>query len=584
MPARAEESGGIVPMLVLFVRRHPRDSALTLVLLLLAGLFEGFGVVMLLPLLDSLLNGSATPDSTAARLAFGLLDAAGLPRQVTYLVLFALIGICLKAALTATALRQAGYAAVGLSRDLRIELIRNLARARWDFFVNEPLGVMTNAVSAEAFRTAQCYLITCRFLATSLQCLIYLAIAFLTVWWIALAGVVLGGLILWLLRNFVSLTRKAGSRQTQSMRDLQSRMTDVFGSVKSLKVMGRETHIIPIIEDVTERLNQAMREQVFNRAMLQSMQEPLIAVTLGLCLFATVALTPTTSDQLLFLAFIFYRIVGRATWLQKLYQDIVRDESAFWSLRQLIERSEAAREPNSTGTQAHLKQGIRFEHVGFLRGDVRILEDISLTIPVGSMATITGPSGAGKTTLVDLLNGLYEVSEGDIWIDDVSLRHADIQSWRRQIGYVGQDLLMLNDSVLRNVTLADPAITRAAVEKALRAADIWDFVSDLPEGVDTMMGERGYRFSGGQRQRIAIARALVGDPELLVLDEPTTALDPQTEAGIIATLGALRGKTTILAVSHQNALIDAADRVYHLSAGRLSRIDEHRRAGQGAGR
>jgi ATP-binding cassette subfamily C protein len=177
---------------------------------------------------------------------------------------------------------------------------------------------------------------------------------------------------------------------------------------------------------------------------------------------------------------------------------------------------------------------------------------------------VIGPSGAGKTTLVDLVSGLLRPQQGDVLIDDVPMAQMDVRFWRRQIGYVPQDTVLLHDSILANVTLGDPALGETEAEKALFAAGAWDFVAAMPDGLHTIVGERGSKLSGGQRQRIAIARALAHQPALLILDEATSALDPDSENAICRTLKNLRGKITILAISHQPALVTVADRIYSI--------------------
>jgi ATP-binding cassette subfamily C protein len=196
-----------------------------------------------------------------------------------------------------------------------------------------------------------------------------------------------------------------------------------------------------------------------------------------------------------------------------------------------------------------------------------ILKNSDIEFPVGSFTAIVGVSGVGKTTVVDLVTGLLRPQKGEILIDDVPMAEIDLQHWRRMIGYVPQDTLLLHDSVIANVTLGDKEIMDKDVEHALRAAGAWDFVQTLPNGMETVVAERGQKLSGGQRQRIAIARALVHYPRLLILDEATTALDPENEAAICKTLGNLRGEITILAISHQSAVLNVADRAYRLEGG-----------------
>jgi ATP-binding cassette subfamily C protein len=153
------------------------------------------------------------------------------------------------------------------------------------------------------------------------------------------------------------------------------------------------------------------------------------------------------------------------------------------------------------------------------------------------------------------------------------LREVNIKRWRSMIGYVPQDTILLHDSILHNVTLGDPALGGADAERALRDADAWDFISELPRGLDTIVGERGGKLSGGQRQRIAIARALVNRPSLLILDEATSALDRESEDAVCETMKSLKGQLTILAISHNRAMVDAADHVYKLADGTVAPLE-----------
>jgi ATP-binding cassette subfamily C protein len=248
-------------------------------------------------------------------------------------------------------------------------------------------------------------------------------------------------------------------------------------------------------------------------------------------------------------------------------------ESAYWSLHDTIQKVEQEKEQTAGHVTPSLNHEIRIDQVSFAYGDKWILRNTSLTFPVGMITAIIGPSGSGKTTVVDLMTGLLRPQQGEVWIDDLPLANVNMRHWRRMIGYIPQETFLLHDSIFNNVTLGDTALDEEAALTALRAAGAWEFVKAMPQGMHSMVGERGGKLSGGQRQRIAIARALVNKPELLILDEATSALDPEAESAICDTLQQLRGKLTILVISHQPSLLTIADHAYRVHEGEALAVE-----------
>jgi ATP-binding cassette subfamily B protein/subfamily B ATP-binding cassette protein MsbA len=224
-----------------------------------------------------------------------------------------------------------------------------------------------------------------------------------------------------------------------------------------------------------------------------------------------------------------------------------------------------------------LRQGIRLEAVGltYLERQQPALEGIDLEIPVGSTVALVGESGGGKSSLVDLLVGLISPSQGRILVDGTDLEQIDLDSWQQKLGVVSQDVLLLNGSIRENIAFSLPEASDRAIQNAAAAADAAAFIEALPEGYDTLIGERGFRLSGGQRQRLSLARALLKDPELLILDEATSALDSPSEARILEAVERFSKGRTVLTVAHRLSSVQHADQIVVLDGGRVVERGRH---------
>lgn len=562
-------------LLLVFARAYPLRSAVALFALLVAGLAEGLGLTTLLPLFTTALDGGGSEAAGGLSIAGSgtdevvttVLGQVGLAPTLGVLVLIVVCGLLVKAGLMLWAHRQVGYTVAQVATDLRLALIRALLDSRWEFYLRQPVGTLANSVATEATRASQAYMFGAIMTAMLIQVLVYTTVALLVSWQATLIAIAAGSVCFMLLGRLVRSARKAGRRQTSLFRSLLAHLTDSLSSVKPLKAMGREGLADTLLQNETRQLNRALRREVFSKQALKSLQEPMIGALVAVGLYVALEFYGMSLSAVLVLTLLVARVLIQSTKLQQRYQEMMVCESAYWSLQASIDEARAHAEPEMGRRRMALRESIRLDNIRFAYRDDWILRGLSLTIPAGRLTTLTGASGGGKTTVVDLVIGLLRPQEGEVLIDGVPLVDLDIHEWRRGIGYVPQDTFLLHDTVLHNVTLGDPDLGEADAERALRHAGVWDSVAALPEGVHTIVGERGGRFSGGQRQRIAIARALAHRPQLLILDEATNALDRETEAAVCATLRSLRGTLTMIAISHQDAVIEAADCVYHLQDG-----------------
>ena len=276
---------------------------------------------------------------------------------------------------------------------------------------------------------------------------------------------------------------------------------------------------------------------------------------------------------LLVLLFLFARLMPRVSSVQQGLHQYATALPALAHVEALQARAEAARETVASASAAAtpaLTTSVRLERVSFSYADhgQSAVDAVTLSIPVRQTTALVGPSGCGKTTVADLVTGLLLPTSGRVLIDDVELNAERAAAWRGRIGYVAQDAFFFHDSVRANLKWAAPHASDAELVAALRAAAA-DFIFQFPEGLDTIIGDRGTRLSGGERQRFALARALARRPDLLILDEATSALDPENERKVFDAIDALTGSMTILLITHRLWTLGRVDTIHVMEDGRL---------------
>jgi ATP-binding cassette subfamily C protein len=273
------------------------------------------------------------------------------------------------------------------------------------------------------------------------------------------------------------------------------------------------------------------------------------------------------------LGIIYYQVITLVKQVQEHLQQAAIMQGAYTSLMRMIGEAETSPEHGSGVRHPRLVTGCRFEKVDFAYDKTPILKQVNLEIPAGEVTVLLGPSGAGKTTIIDILTGLHQPGAGAITIDGVPITDIDMPAWRTGIGYVPQELTLLHGTIYDNVTLGDKTISREDVWTALRAAGAAGFIEKLPKQLDTHIGNMGSKLSGGQRQRLSLARALVLQPTLLILDEVTSALDETTEAAICRNIAGLGSQYTIVAITHRPAWKAIATRLYEVSDGEVKLVE-----------
>ncbi len=543
-----------------------------LLCLIMAGLFEGIGIASLLPFLSLATGETGAGSSPLGEIYNSALAFVGAEPTIGVLLFLMGAAMALKSCLRLLAMVYVGYTVAEVATSLRERLIRFILQVEWQYFTNQPLGRIANAVSNDATRAGIAYTNSARVFAYLIQIIVYCSVAIATSWQIALAAVVIGGLIAISMNIFVRMMRKAGLKQTKYTEKLVTYLADALANIKPLKAMARQSAFAQLAHKKIEQLRRSFQNQVISRHALDNRQELLSAITIATGFYFAATSWEIPISELVVVGFLLYQIVNNIGKAQRQLQKAVQSESAYWNVENLIAEAAAAKEADEGWLTAKFEQAVALENVTFGYSDANFLNCANICVESNKITVISGPSGVGKTTILDLILGFYSPKDGSVKIDGVDLKEIDKASWRSQIGYVPQELVLFHDTIRANITLGDPRIDDATIESALKTAGAWEFVSDQPKGLDSIVGEKGAKLSGGQRQRIAIARALAARPRLLILDEVTSALDAETEEAICREIQAVVGETTVLAISHRDAWLKIADRVYELSDGQAHEV------------
>jgi ATP-binding cassette subfamily C protein len=410
-------------------------------------------------------------------------------------------------------------------------------------------------------------------MAFSIQGIIYAIIAFMVDWRLALLGITVGVAIAASLNWLVTASKRAGYKRADRTSDLTVFITDLMNNIKPLKTMNRYDRLVAEMGQILKRLRRALIKREVARQGLSQGGDFLITLAFGLGVYFAVTIANISLAELVVLGIVFFQVIAIINKLQKFLQQAAEYEAAYVRTEQLIEQANAQHEVHAGTLAPVLDRECRFDNVTFAHDKTPIIRNVSLVIEKGSITVLQGQSGAGKTTLIDLLTGLHTPDKGSITLDGVPLADIDIKQWRHSIGYVPQELSLLHTTIRDNLVLGDTEISDTDIEEALDQAGARDFIMAMPSGLDSEVGTMGSRLSGGQRQRIALARALVTRPKLLILDEVTSALDPETEKAICEKIVGLHGRYTIVAITHRPIWTEIATHLYKVERGSVVRID-----------
>ena len=460
-------------------------------------------------------------------------------------------------------------------QNLRSKFINTLIGSNWTYFTQKNPGEIINTLLTESEGVASGYQNSVKFYNYLIQSLILIISSFV-ISIIVSVGAIISGLILVCIFWYILYKSKIASVSIRkAMNNISKSLVDNLQGLKPLKAMGVDKFIIPQLHLETLKLKKSTLSFYISRAILSYFKDPIVFCILAIAIYIIFSNNIIDNLTIIPLALLFLRAMNFFSNSIVSFQSLKRIEPMLESIYQNIEISKSMEEKNIGKIKADFKKDILFKDISFEFKSKKIFETTSLLIKKNNFVLITGKSGIGKTTLVDLLCKLHNPSSGDILVDGVSLSDIETVNWRKKIGYVSQELNLFNRSIKYNIILNEKTFNLQNYENALINSGSYDFVNKLDDRSESLTGERGYQLSGGQRQRISIARALYRNPEILILDEATASLDPETEVSILNTLKNLTKKgITVIAISHQNFIKTKADDVFVLDNGKIDRLSD----------
>jgi ABC-type multidrug transport system fused ATPase/permease subunit len=537
----------------------------------LVGLGEGVAVVLLLPLLSRMGVAAANSQGVVIKLLDRGLALVGATGPLTILAVI----IAITAAQTTLSIALTWWTAILARRyqsQRQLELFDAFMRAKWSFIADKKAGEITNAIVTESARLGGAFTICLSLLASVVVTIIYVVLSLIIAWQVTLSLIGFAAAVALAMTQLYRNSYAAGQSLAPLNAEFQSVLTEHFAGAKFIKASAGIDRATVRIESLVRKLEKANALANSLPGTVRSLLEASGLVGLAIILVLGSRWMGVAAGNALVVLALFGRLFPRISTLQANLHLLSWNVPAVEAINKLqaaaeaeAERQDGAREPLKIDRPATLT--VRNLQVRF--GERVVLDQINLTLPIPSLLAVVGRSGAGKSTLVHTLLGLVEPSAGSIRLGPYELASAPLGAWRRVIGYVPQETILFHASVRENLTLASPAASNSDVETAARRAHALDFIKLLPEGFDTIIGDQGVKLSGGQRQRLGIARALLTNPTLLIMDEPMSSLDSQSEAELLRTLEELRKQMGILLVAHRLAAARAADNICVFEAGRI---------------
>ena len=545
-------------------------------LTLLTALAEGLGISLLLPLIEAADSAAVDYDNFAMRGINTILSFFGAGDSIDAILIFIGIVFMGKGLLQFAEGGYRGYLGAQLMRELKTKMYDAYNNMNYRYFIERNTGHFINVINGQIGLTIRSFNTFLVFLTQVIMAVSYLAFAFFITWNFALMAIAVGIILLLFFKTLNIYVTKLSREVAKESSSLNSFLVQTLQAFKYISSTGMSGHLRSSVIDSVDKLAGFDMKQKIANAFTAAIKEPISIVFMIGIVSIQIFLLDAAVGPIAISLLLFHRGMRATIDVQEKWQSTMSMIGSLEMVEEEFEATSNSIEKDGDMIIGQISKEIRFENVNFSYDmeEKPVVRNLSLSFPVNQTVAIVGESGAGKTTIADLITLILRPETGEIYIDGIPTENIQKRSWRQQIGYVSQETVVFDDTIANNISLwagdysKDPEIRQRVQEAAEKAyADV--FINELPNGFETVVGDRGVCLSGGQRQRLFIARELFKNPNLLILDEATSALDTESEQYIQRGIDGLKGSLTVVIIAHRLSTIRNADMIHVIDKGQL---------------
>lgn len=542
---------------------NPKKQSLAFCLMLIQGLTGGIGILLIIPMLSTIGISTGTTTQTLSNSIHNAFNFLSIPINLTtilvsYVSVITLLALLRFALTVLGAQLQQHYIS-----HLRTTLYRQLLNCQWQFILKHKMSSFIHTLSAQVQGVGHGANLMLNFASQITLTLVLLALVLMLSWKMTLIALTLSSITVLLLLPLNKKLHNSGQTELKHHKVIFQMLTEHLNSLKMIKSFASEEQHAKKISTFSTSVEQQQLQLVRINAFTQLIYMVSAVCLLSILFYISWEILAIELDTVLLLFIVFARLLPQITALQRTYQQLSHKAPTFADIAKSRQTFiDAQEEPATLSPTPNFNEKITLKNITFKYDNkaLSIINNLDLTIKKNETWALVGPSGAGKTTIVDMLAGLLVPNQGKMYVDEKEIDNKNRQSWRKSIAYVTQEVYLFHDTIRENLSwVNEKKYSDDELWQVLNLAAAKEFVENLPHGLNTVIGDRGIRLSGGERQRLALARALLSQPKLLILDEATSALDIDNERKIQQALTQLKGKLTIIIIAHSKETIEHVD-------------------------